>query len=91
MALSSCLLGLIVIFDIFPGNSSVLCAVFLYFSVGGLYHYVVLYFRGLGNYQSEAKYSVWGGIISVLTFFLLGVFGITLAQNIFLVSIIRFG
>jgi len=91
LTLSWCLLGLILIFDMFPGNSSVLCAVFLYFSVGGFYHYVVLYFRGLGNYQSEAKYSLWGGAISVLSFFLLGIFGVTLAQNIFLVAIIRFG
>ena len=34
LTLTWCLLGLIVILDIFPGNSSVLCAVFLYFSVG---------------------------------------------------------
>lgn len=84
------LVSLIVSLDVFPGDSSTLCAVFLYFSVGGLYHYIVLYFRGLGDYKSEAKYSVWGGIVSVLSFCFLGVFGITLAQNIFIVSIIRF-
>lgn len=84
------LIGLIVSLDIFPGDSSTLCAVFFYFSVGGLYHYIVLYFRGLGDYKNEAKYSVWGGIVSILSFYFLGVFGFTLDQNIFLVSIIRF-
>ena len=40
------LVSLIVSLDVFPGDSATLCAVFLYFSVGGLYHYIVLYFRG---------------------------------------------